>query len=433
MMLIMKELKKFLSNSVIIFVGTMIASILSYLFNMVMGRLLGPSQYGEMTAIMSLLMITSVGGGAVLTVAMRYSGELYFSSPIEKLKKLFKVFTKYIFFIGLALFVLGVILTKPVSIFFNIDHLFPIILAFTTFIFGFLILVNKGILQGTQKFLSVSVVNAVEMALRLSLGIILVRIGLGLNGAIFSIVIAILISYLITFFPLRRLFQEKSAKQSDSSDFLLDKKEILNYVWPTTITMFLLTIALNVDIIFVKHYFSSENAGVYAAVSTIAKIILYGTAPIISVMFPMISEKKIKGDKHYLLFLTSLLCTVLVAALVLTAYAVMPGKIILLLYGASYTSLFYLLPEVGLFILFYTLVNLMSNYYLAIRDFTFIWFFAFILALQIGVISFWHISILMIVRTLIATTGLLFIMMISYYLLKKKDQILSYFKEEDAG
>jgi O-antigen/teichoic acid export membrane protein len=66
--------KKLFKGSTIIFIGAIIGGLFSYLFNMLMGRMLGPVHYGELTALLSLSMIVTVAGGAITTVAMRYSG-----------------------------------------------------------------------------------------------------------------------------------------------------------------------------------------------------------------------------------------------------------------------------------------------------------------------------------------------------------------------
>ena len=392
-----------------------------------MGRMLGPAQYGEMTAIMSLLMIGSVGGGAVLTVAMRYSGEVYHTGSHTTFLKLYQILNKYIFIISIAIFILAMILLKPVTHFFNIDTVFPVIIAFISFIFSFMVLVNKGFLQGTQKFGQIAFMATFEMLFRLVLGILLVKVGLSINGAIGAIILAGILTYLYSFWPMKKLFKETSDNHKEV-DFEFNKKEIINYTWPTTLTMLLLVVSLNIDIILIKHFFSASEAGTYAAISTVAKIILYGTAPIVSVMFPMISEKIAKGNKHYKLFLFSLIFTIAGAALVLAIFMIMPSRIISILYGNAYLSQSYLLPELGIFILLYTIINLFSTYYLAIKDFTFVWFFLLIIIGQVGSIFIWHSTILIVVQMLIISLSLLFGLMVAYYLYTKRGFLIDFIK-----
>lgn len=426
----MSETKKLVKSSFIIFAGTIVGSIFSYLFNMLMGRYLGPEQYGEMTALMSLLMIISVAGGAILTIVMKYSSELYSAGKTKALRKLFVVFTRYVYFISLAFIILCLVLVRPIANYFSIENLTPVFIAFLSLVFGLSMMVNKGLLQGAQKFMAISAVGILEPALRLTFGVILVKAGLQVSGALLAIVIATAISYFVTFIPIRSIFLAAGNSRS-TRDHKFNKREILNYSWPALVSNILLIIALNVDVILIKHYFSPADAGGYAAISTIAKIILYVTAPVITVMFPMVSEKTVSGDKHYKILLFSILFIIVGALLILGLYVVAPAKIIGILYGSAYVSSYYLLPEVGLAILLYSLVNLLANYYLVIKDFRFLWFFSAAVTALITAVSFEHSSILIVVRIIIADLLLLFVAMMVYYLLSKKNQIKSFLRGDD--
>jgi O-antigen/teichoic acid export membrane protein len=424
----MNDTKKLFSNSFIIFVGTIVGSFFAYLYNMLMGRMLGPNFYGELTSIFSLLAIIGVAGTAILTISMRYSSELYNQKQTRALNRLYKFLTRNVVYLSLLLFVLGVFLSNPIAKFLSLPQTWPVILAFVCMIFSLLTTINRGFLQGTQKFVTLSFLSVIEMGARLLLGILLVYFGFKLFGAISAVVIASVSIYIISLFPIKKIIKINPVETG--AGFKFDKKEILNYAWPTLIASLLLAVSINVDIIMVKHFFDPETAGLYAAISTIAKIILYISAPIVSVMFPMISEKKVKGDRHYKLFLSSLLFTLLCGLVILAFYNIMPGKIIALLYGTEFTSFYSYLPEAGLFVLFYALANLIVNYYLVVKDFTFLYFYGLVLVLQIVSIFIWHGSITIIIRDLIATNGLLFLLLIGYYLITKRVLIRQFLKGE---
>ena len=421
----MGETKKLLSNSGIVFAGTIIGSFFSYLFNMLAGRLLGPDRYGEFTALQSLLLILSVGGGALLTVTMKYSSELFTAGRFGALRKLHKIFSRYMLMAAVFLFLVSLVFIKPIGTFFSISQTLPIVITLSGFFFGFLITVNRGILQGSQQFLAVSLVGTLEMFLKLFIGVLLIKIGLGTNGALLGLILATALTYFVTFFPLRRVL---GAKTKEEENFAFDKKEILKYSLPALLSAVFLTVALNVDILLIKHYFGATEAGSYAAISTIAKIVLYATGPIVSVMFPMISEKTVSGDKHYKLFLSCLILTLLGSLVILGVFNAIPGTVIRVLYGASFTGFYYLLPEVGFFALLYALVSLISSYFLVIKNYVFLPIFAGCLILQVALISVSHSDIETVVKILISTTALLFFLLFGYYLITKREQITELFR-----
>ncbi len=427
----MGDTKRLVSNTAIIFVGSTTASVFSYLFNMLMGRMLGPAQYGEMAAILALLMIMSVGGGVITTTTMFYTGEMYGLGNFAGIKKLLKIFSKYVFALSLLFFLVGVALARPIADFFSITHVVPVIIAFTSFIFGFVVLVNRGILQGTQRFVAYSLVGIFEMVLRVLLAVLFVKIGFALSGAIAATVIAAAATYFVTFWPLSKLWQK--IEKDDPAEFHFDKKEVMAYVGPVFISTLLLATLLNLDVILVKHYFPADQAGLYAALSTVGKIILYLTSPIISVMFPMIMEKKSKGEKHFKMLLFSLILTFVGALLVLSVYSVAPSLVMRILYGKGYTQLYYLLPQLGIFVLFYTLVNLLANYFLAVKNFVFLIFMIAALALVLIWTGLSHTSITTIIKIFTVSNALLFVSMIGYYLFIKRDQLSQYLKGEYEG
>jgi len=424
----MGDTKRMLKNTVVIFIGSILAGAFSYLFNMLMGRLLGPVQYGELAAVLSLVNIFTVVGGVVMTTTMYHVGELYGLGNTAGIKKLLQIFSKYIFALSILFFFFAAAFAVPIANFFSLTHLVPVIIAFSGFLFGFVSLINKGILQGTQRFFAFSVVNLLEMILRVMLGVLLVKVGFSVSGAILATVLATVLTYGISFWPIGSFL--KKVKTNEKADFHFKKGDILNYSWPVLASTLLLSAMLNLDIIMIKHYFPGSDAGLYAATSTVAKIILYITAPIISVMFPMILEKKAKGEKHYKMLIFALALTVIGALLVLGVFAIVPGSVMKVLYGSDYTALYSFLPQLGIYVLFYTLVNLLANYYLAIKNFVFIIFMALATATVLVWSSLYHPSILVVIRIFITSQVLLFAAMIGYYLFIKREQISQYVKGE---
>ncbi len=421
-------IKKLFRGSAILLVGTLVGSAFSYLFNMTMGRMLGPTIYGEMSALLSLLAILAVGSVAILTISMRYSSELFAHKEFLAIRKLAQVFSKYVLIGCAAIFLVGLILIKPIGSFLSIQGFWPVAITLFSIFFSYLLYLNRGILQGTQLFGSMSFSQALEMFLRLSIGILLVWFGFSLNGAMAAIVLSLAIAYIATFLPLRKIFQSKEQKSRPGVDqkFKFDKKEIIKYSIPTLVTSALIALTLNLDIILVKHYFPPYEAGLYAAISTVAKIILYITSPVVGVMFPLISEQQTRGKKHFRLFWFSLLLTLIGGILLLAIYTVAPEKIITILYGGQYAPYYYLLPEIGLAILFLSLVNLIANYYLVIKNFFFLWLFGSIIVLQVILIALIHPTILAVVRILIITQASLCALLLGYYLWNKRRQIKIY-------
>ena len=68
--------KSYFKGGVIFFIGGIVANILNYFYRIAMGRILGPELFGELVAIISLILILIVPSTSVQIAAARFSGIL---------------------------------------------------------------------------------------------------------------------------------------------------------------------------------------------------------------------------------------------------------------------------------------------------------------------------------------------------------------------
>jgi O-antigen/teichoic acid export membrane protein len=434
----MSDTKRLLGNSSIVFIGTIVSSIFSYLFNTLMGRMLGPSGYGDLTAILSLVSVTSVFGAAVLMVTTQYVAQAKSAYAVHRL---FRKETAGLLLAGSILFLLSLVLAAPIAALFSISNVLAAAIASASVFFTIVIMVNRGVLQGLQRFPILTVTNILEMVVRLGIGLFLVRIGWSVAGSVTGVVAGTMVAYIVSYVVVVRILQknmrvsddlaEKNNAIDDSKD-QVSRKELFTYAFPTLVAMFMLTLSLALDVILVKYLFSAETAGLYAAVSTVAKIIAFMVAPVVSVMFPMIAEKRTKGERHYQTFLLSLGLTLVGALILLTMYTIAPGTILGLLYGSAFRDLYYLLPQVGLYIVFYALINLISNYFLAVRDYLFLYGFGAYLLVVSMLVMFGNYSLEMVVRIFVAASGIFFAILMARYLYTKRVQLVQLLSNSQA-
>jgi len=419
------DTKKLLSGSSVLFIGSLTGSLFSYVFNMMMGRMLGPELYGELSTVLSLTMILSVVGVTLSLVTVQSANELYHQGKGGALIQFVSRMSRYTVLVGLSLVVLLLILIKPITTSLSLTSLVPALIVAVSIFFSLLLTVNRSVLQGLHSFVPLSLSNVFEMALRLVSGILLVYLGFSLNGAVMAIVLATGFAYLLSFVSVAA--RMKKAAQGDGAGTRLPAnffKDLLKGpVVPTFAATLLLIILLNADIILMRMFFDTRTAGLYAAVSTVGKIILYITTPVISAMFPLISEKRTKGEKHYQTFLFANVLTLAAAIGLLSVYMVAPGLVMRTLYGSAFTDLYYLLPQVGLFILIYAMVNLVVNYNIIIRDYFFLAILLLGLGLAYVLVQLHHDTVEEVVRMLVLSTAASFTLIMVRYFYSKRTQI----------
>ena len=195
----------FLRSSSIFFIGAIVGSIFNYLFAMSMGRMMGPTNYGVLVALFSLMALITIPTGVVATVAIRFTAAFKTRNEIGKIQSLFYLLSKNIFYIALAVAVILAAAAGPINKFLNIPSRLPTILLGVAIIFMFLIAVTRGILQGLQKFTQLSLNISIDPFIKLLLGLTLVYFGLNVNGALLALIVAVAAAYYLSFVALKNM------------------------------------------------------------------------------------------------------------------------------------------------------------------------------------------------------------------------------------
>lgn len=367
----MSRFTALLKGSAVVTAGTLVAGALSYVYSAAMGRMLGPADFGDLGAINAYFVLSTAVGGGLLTVTMYYTSSLFAQNDVAGINRFHSKLSRIVFFASLIL--AGVaILTAPITArFFSISSEKSLVFALISIVISLLLVVNRGVLQGSQQFGQLTNSNIVEYAAKLVAAYLLVRFGFSLSGATLAIPLGALAAYWLTSSVLKRSFAKDNNEFSRSETFP-SKKELTMYFLPALASNAALLLLMNLDILLVKKFFEAELAGQYVAVSTVAKIIFYITGPITAVMFPLIAAQRSKGEKHYHTLFGAGLITVAGSAIILLVYSLFSNQIVSLLYGASYRGQAHLLPLSAVLVVALSLVNLMSQYFLSIRRYWFI-------------------------------------------------------------
>jgi len=279
----------------------------------------------------------------------------------------------------------------------------------TGFIFISLLLpVNRGLLQGLQKFKGLGTNLIAEGVTKLGSAFILIPLGFGVNGAIGCFVLSFLIPFLLAFLFLKRWIKEKQEKFNTS--------EIYKFSFPVLVMLTGMTLFYTLDVILVKHFFSALDAGYYSAASLLAKVLFFGTLSISVVLFPKVTELHTEKKASRKLLTNSIGLTLLFCVPVTIFYFLFPGFVIKLLFGSEYLAASGL---VGIFALTMTLFSvnyLMSFYAVATGKRGFIVFeFLFALLMVIGM-CFIHNTLMNVILLLLFLNIVLFLILatISY-------------------
>ena len=122
------------------------------------------------------------------------------------------------------------------------------------------------------------------------------------------------------------------------------------YAVPSALMTIGVTALYNTDVILVRHFLSAYEAGLYAALSVLGKIIFFGTAPVVTTMFPLVSEAHARGERYHRIFLLSLMFLVAIAGSVTLLFTILPTFMMKLLIGSQYLDAAVYLAPFSLFL-----------------------------------------------------------------------------------
>jgi len=345
---------------------SLIAGGLNYLFSLLMGResFLGPEGFGTLTALSALLFLDGVVTTAIATSTTYHVAKAAARSDSRETGAVLRQMLWRALGMGLALAAVLWLLVPVLTDFLHLSSPRPLLAVLPVLVITIIAGVFAGGLQGTLAFAAAAGTNVLGAVLRILFAIPLVRGGGGVEGAILAGFFATTIAALLAaFFLWPHLRTSGRDGGTVSSSFW----EFLGYGGPTTLAFLGLTLLFTLDTVLAKHYLSAESAGLYGAVSTLGRAVYFATLPLTLLMFPLVTRYCAQGRALRSLLLRSGGSVVLLGGLITAAYALAPGTILRLSFGAPYAAAAPLLWVSGLFFTAVATTTWLSHVALATR------------------------------------------------------------------
>jgi O-antigen/teichoic acid export membrane protein len=218
--------------------------------------------------------------------------------------------------------------------------------------------VERGVLQGQTRFGRLALSYQAEMWTRLACAVTLVAIGWAVAGA----VVGLTLSFVATWLVARRArLGLPSATRLDPAR----RTQVLKFVGPVSASLIGQVIISNSDILIVKHFFEAAEAGHYAALALIGRIVFFATWSVVTMLIPLVAQKAHKGESHRQYLTLSLGLVGVISAIIMGVCFVMPNFIVEILFGKEYLSIAPLLWLYAAATAAYALGNVLVTYWLS--------------------------------------------------------------------
>jgi O-antigen/teichoic acid export membrane protein len=273
-----------LSGSFIMLVAMMLVNVFNFAYNMVMARMLGPAAFGNINAAVTLLLLASCISLAFQLVCAKFVARNQAASG--KAAVVHNLLSKA-WIASLALGAGLFVAQKPIATYLNVP---------SSWIIGILALgiaayaplgVKRGAMQGVCAFPRLGINFVLEAFTRFFVGAGLVVAGYGVLGAVGAISASVIVACFVPPIPVELRGQAGTAEPPSFAEAL---QAIVFFVGQVIIN--------NVDILLVKHFFPSDPAGVYAAISQIGRLLYFASwFGVVNAMFPVAAAANQELDK----------------------------------------------------------------------------------------------------------------------------------------
>lgn len=347
----------FLKGGFIFSSVSFLVSILNYIFNLIVARGFSLSIYGEYMSALSYFAILSVPLSAFNvivvnkiskakvserpTVALQIEEFIIHSLNQYKLQVVLALLFILFFFYLKTNLLLTSILFVLISVVLNLFFIF-----------------YSSVLQAYKSFFSAGALSLALSIFKIIGGIVVVFF----HPDLILLYLVIIFGHVISLFVGKKLLFHKRTITKRKIIFkpffeYLNKPQIL----VPTITMFGIIGMLNVDLIFVKKFFSSADAGLYAAISLLGKIILYLTGPISLVALTFFSGSETKHNREKILLFTTLLY-VFIGLSATVLYFFFSRYMVQIVFGSKFEAIIEYTWLAAIFGTLYSIVSLFAQY-----------------------------------------------------------------------
>jgi O-antigen/teichoic acid export membrane protein len=308
---------KLLGGSLTLLAGSGLVGIANFLYNVATARMLGPTEFANATAVYTLLMLMSAITLTFQVVCAKYVAK---SGVAAEQYSAYQTLHRQAWAAGIGLSLLLVLFRSPITAYLNLPDRNLVVLLGVGTAFYIPLGVRRGYTQGTHAFGHLAVNFMLEGMVRLVGAIAFIRFGLGVKGAVLASVAAVVVSYFVAKFAPRSPLRAKL-----SIPFKEGLQAIVFFAGQVVIN--------NFDILLVKHFFPSDQAGVYAAVSLVGRVVNMCAWSVVNTMFPVSAAARSNDREARRVLVTSLVLVFFILFVLILGISAVPSFLWKIIFG----------------------------------------------------------------------------------------------------
>jgi O-antigen/teichoic acid export membrane protein len=392
---------RIVSGGVVLLSGSGLTMAINLAYNIVIARYLGAKDFGHATVVYTLLILLSA-----ITLSLQLIGSKVVAQQetSEGKSAVYRVFNRGSWVVGIAVGLMLLVLQRPIGSFLNLPDSRLVALIAVGCAYYIPLGTRRGFLQGTLGFHSLAGNMILEQVVRLAGSVGLIYAGWGVHGVIAANSVAIVIAYHCVSLkltghapnPLRLSY---AARETFQATVFFAGQMLIN----------------NCGIVLVNHYFRATDAGIFAAVAMVGRVIYSMSMAVVNSTFPIVAATSDEERRDLRVIATSLMMVLGVGAGIAVILMVAPAGVWTHLFGSEFQiagkyNIPYLLALYALATVVYSLAALIISFEMSYKIANTSWVQLAFSGVLVAGICFFHSTLHEVVLVQLALMAVLFVL-----------------------
>ena len=396
-------------QNAILFAGGLVAGIGGFVYHAIAGRVLGPITYGQVAFLIAVYAVGTAPALILIVVLARYTATLAARGDAG-LSTLLTRTVRLVAIPCLIAVLVTTLMARPVAAFEHLNSTIPILILGFSIALIWQVAIPRGILQGLQRFPSLSLNLSVELIIRTTAVFILLKAGYAVSGAMAAVFLGLAFCFGLGLFTLRDHFKRVGAR--------VQLRVMAGFSLTAAAGIIGIQILYNQDVILAEHYLSGHDGGIYGGLNKIGTIMFFLTLSVSQVLFPRVVEAVAKEQHPGRILLSSAGILAALGGGAILVFAAVPGLVVGILFGSAFRDATPYVFAVGIIGLALSLDNLLVQFFMAVHDRVFVPILALAVVAEGALIFLFHARVgQIVVDVLVALLGLLVLLTIRCYVL----------------
>jgi O-antigen/teichoic acid export membrane protein len=308
-------------GSGILLLSTGLVAATNLFYNIVLARMLGPAGFGHVSALYTLLMLVTA---LTLSFQLVTSKFIARTSDATLRAQIYARMLRRAWQVSLAIGILLAVGSAGLQSYFNLPAQHDLLLLAVAAAVYIPLGVRRGRMQGCYDFRGLAINVVVEVAVKLCGALLFLYLDMGVTGVMQAILLSIIAAYMVS---TPGSEYRASPGLIKIAPFGEGMQAVLYFIGQVVLS--------NLDILLVKHFFASSEAGIYAGVALVGRVVFMLSWSVVSSMFPVSASQAHRPGGRSVLYTGLLLVGALTSSFI-AAVALAPESLWRVLLGRQF-------------------------------------------------------------------------------------------------